>query len=71
MKVVDRGLILVVVSCLFSLAGCAAWSPAPQFSQPYFLVEAGEAQSLRVLAKKQEILAQRCALTCCGHMGIP
>ena len=58
---VYRGLVLAVVSCLFSLAGCAAWSPAPQFSQPYFLVEAGEAQSLRVLAKKQEALAQRCA----------
>jgi hypothetical protein len=61
MKDVDRGLVLVVVSCLFSLAGCAAWSPAPQFSQPYFLLEAGEAQSLRALAKKQEVLVQRCA----------
>ena len=61
MKVVYRGLVLAVVSCLFSVAGCAAWSPAPQFSQPYFQVEAGEAQALHVLAKKQEALAQGCA----------
>ena len=61
MKVVYRGLIPAVLPCLFFLAGCAAWSPAPQFSQPYFLVEAGEAQSLRVLTKKQEAFTQRCA----------
>ena len=61
MKGVYRGLILAVLPCLFFLAGCAAWSPAPQFSQPYFLVEAREVQSLRALAKKQESLTQRCA----------
>ena len=60
MKVVYRGLVPAVLPCLFFLAGCAAWSPAPQFSQPYFLVEAGEAQSLLALAEKQEALALRC-----------
>ena len=61
MKVVYRNLIPAVLPCLVFLAGCAAWSPAPQFSQPYFLVEAGEMQSLRAVAKKQESLTQRCA----------
>jgi len=61
MKGVYRGLVPAVLPCLFFLAGCAAWSPAPQFSQPYFLVEAGEAQSLRAVAKKQEAFTQRCA----------
>ena len=54
MKGVYRGLAPVVLSCVFSVAGCAAWSPAPQFSKPYFVVEAGEAQSLIALAKKQD-----------------
>ena len=57
MKAVHRGFTLGVLSCLFLLAGCAAWSPAPQFSQPYFTVDAGEAKSLHALAKKQEALA--------------
>jgi hypothetical protein len=61
MKVVHRGLTPGVLSCLFFLVGCAAWSPAPQFSQPYFMVEAGEAQSLLALAEKQEALALKCA----------
>ena len=54
--------------CIF-LAGCAAWSPAPQFSQPYFVVDAGEAKSLLALAKKQEALAQKCAESnSCDHV---
>ena len=57
MKAVHRGLTSGVLFCLFVLAGCAAWSPAPQFSQPYFVVETGEAKSLHALAKKQEALA--------------
>ena len=51
MKAVHRGITSGVLSCLF-LAGCAAWSPAPQFSEPYFKVDAGEAKSLNALAKK-------------------
>ena len=61
MKVVHRGLTLGVLSYLFFLAGCTAWSSAPQFSQPYFTVEAGEAKSLHALAKKQETLVLKCA----------
>ena len=61
MTVVDRGLALGVLSCLFLLAGCAAWSPAPQFSQPYFIVDTGEVESLRALAKKQEAFTLKCA----------
>lgn len=60
MKVVCRGLAPAVLSCVLSVAGCAAWSPAPQFSQPYFIVEAGEAQSLLALARKQDALTQKC-----------
>ena len=69
MKAVHRGLALGVLSCLFLLGGCAAWAPAPQFSQPYFTVEAGEAKSLLALAKKQEALAPKCAeRNFCDHV---
>lgn len=61
MKAVHRGFTSGVVSCLFFLAGCAAWSSAPQFSQPYFIVDTGEAKSLHALAKKQEVLVSKCA----------
>ncbi|RPH74940.1 MAG: hypothetical protein EHM80_17100, partial [Nitrospiraceae bacterium] len=61
MKVVHRGLILGVLPSLFFLAGCAAWSPAPQFSKPYFVVEAGEVKSLLELGRIRETLAQKCA----------
>jgi hypothetical protein len=60
MKAVHRGFTSGVLSCLF-LAGCAAWSSAPQFSQPYFVVDAGEVKSLHALAKKQEALVPKCA----------
>jgi hypothetical protein len=69
MKAVRRGFTSGVVSCLFFLAGCAAWSSAPQFSQPYFIVDAGEAKSLHALAKKQEALTQKCAeRNSCDHV---
>jgi hypothetical protein len=57
-----------VLSCLF-LAGCAAW-PSPQpLSQPYFMVDAGEAKSLHALAKRQEALALKCAEhNSCDHV---
>ena len=61
MKVLHRGFTHGVLSCLFLLAGCAAWSSAPQFSQPYFMVETEEARSLRALAKEQDELALKCA----------
>lgn len=68
MKAVHRGLTSGVLSCLF-LAGCAAWSAAPQFSQPYFIAGAGEAKSLHALAKKQEALALKCAeRNSCDHV---
>ena len=68
MKAVRRGLISGALSCL-CLAGCAAWSPALQFSQPYFKVEMGEAKSLHALAKKQEALAPKCAEhNSCDHV---
>lgn len=68
MKAVYRGFTSGVLSCLF-LAGCAAWSPAPQFSQPYFAVDTGEAKSLQALAKKQEALVPKCAeRNSCDHV---
>lgn len=68
MKARYRGFTSGVVSCLL-LAGCAAWSPAPQFSQPYFVVDAGEAKTLHTLAKKQEMLATKCAEhNSCDHV---
>ena len=54
---------------VYFLAGCAAWSPAPQFSQPYFVVDAGEAKLLHSLAKKQDALIPRCAEhNSCDHL---
>ena len=68
MKAVHRGLTSGILSCLF-LAGCAAWSPTPQFSQPYFIADAGEAKSLHALAKKQEALVPKCAeRNSCDHV---
>ncbi len=68
MKAVHRGFTWGVLSCLL-LAGCAAWSSAPQFSEPYFMVTAGEAKYLQALAKKQEALASKCAeRNSCDHI---
>lgn len=61
MRAIQQGFISGILSCLLFLTGCAAWSPAPQFSQPYFTVDVGEAKSLQALARKQEVLAQKCA----------
>jgi hypothetical protein len=69
MRVNHRGFISGVLSCLCFLTGCVAWSPAPQFSQPYFTVDMGEAKPLQALAKKQEVLAQKCAEhNSCDHV---
>ena len=68
MKALHRGVTSGVFCCLF-LAGCAAWSPAPQFSQPYFKVDTGETKSLHALAKKQEALVPKCAEhNSCDHV---
>jgi len=68
MRAVHQGFTSGVLSCLF-LAGCAAWSAAPQFSQPYFTVDTGVAKSLQALAKKQEALALKCAEhNSCDHV---
>ena len=57
-----------ILSCLL-LAGCAAWSRTPQFSQPYFVVDTGEAKSLLAWAKKQEALIPKCAEhNSCDHV---
>ncbi len=66
MRASRQGFISGILSCLLFLTGCAAWSPAPKFSQPYFTVDMGEAKSLQSLARKQEALAQKCAehITC-------
>lgn len=69
MRSVMRGIISGVWPCLLLLAGCAAWSPAPQFSQPYFTVDTGEVKSLQALARKQETLALKCAEhNSCDHV---
>ena len=68
MKAVHRGVTSGVLSCLF-LSGCAAWSSAPQFLQPYFVVDTAEAKSLQALAKKQEALVPKCAeRNSCDHI---
>jgi hypothetical protein len=68
MKAVYRGLTAGVLSCVL-LAGCAAWSPSPQFSHPYFLVDAGEIKILHALAKKQDALLPKCAeRNSCDHV---
>lgn len=69
MKRASSGLTLGVLSWVFLLSGCAAWSPAPQFSQPYFMMDAGEIKSLPVLMKKQELHIQKCAeRNACDHV---
>src|SRR5262245_3810343 len=69
MKAVLQGCTSGILSCLFFFTGCVAWSPAPQFSQPYFTAEPGEAKSLHALAKKQEALAPKCAeRNSCDHV---
>lgn len=56
------------LSCLL-LAGCAALAPTPQFSQPYFVVDTGEAKSLHALARKQEALVPKCGEhNSCDHV---
>jgi len=68
-KTVRMGFTSGVLFCLFFFGGCAAWSLAPQFSQPYFVVEAGEAKPLLALAKKQEALFPKCAeQNSCDHV---
>ena len=68
MKAVHRGFTGGVLACLV-LAGCAAWSSPPPLSQPYFIADAGEAKSLHALAKKQEVLALKCAeRNSCDHV---
>lgn len=68
MKALCWGTISGVLACAL-LAGCAAWSPAPQFSQPYFVVDAGETKLLHALAKKQDLLATKCAEhNSCDHV---
>src|ERR1043166_1065369 len=63
-----RGATSGVLSCLL-FVGCTAWSQAPQFSQPYFVVDAGETKSLHALAKKQELLVPKCAEhNSCDHV---
>ena len=63
-----RGVSIGALSCLF-LTGCGAWSRAPQFSQPYFVVDTGEAKSINALAKKQELLASKCVEhNSCDHV---
>ena len=52
MKWARRGLIPGGLVSLLLLAGCSAWSPAPQFSQPYFVADSGGAKSLQALTKK-------------------
>jgi hypothetical protein len=69
MKALHRGLTSGVLPWFFLLSGCAAWAPAPEFSQPYFITDTGEAKSLLALAKKQELLAQKCAeRNSCDHV---
>jgi Skp family chaperone for outer membrane proteins len=59
MKALQHGCMAVILSCLF-LTGCSTWPSPPPMSQPYFLVDAGEAKPLHALAKKQEALAPKC-----------
>jgi hypothetical protein len=69
MKAVLQGFTSGILSCLFLLAGCVAWSSAPQFSQPYFTADVGETKALHALAKKQEVLALKCAeRNSCDHV---
>jgi hypothetical protein len=46
---------------LLTLGGCASWSSLPPASQPYFVVDHGDAKYFHALAKKQDAIAAKCA----------
>ncbi len=69
MKWAHRGLIPGGLVSVLLLVGCSAWAPAPQFSQPYFIADSGEAKSLQALTKKQEALTLKCnERNSCDHV---
>ncbi|WP_455244745.1 hypothetical protein [Petrachloros mirabilis] len=53
---------------LLVMGGCSGLSPMPPKSQPYFIVDTGEAKILHSMAKKQEVLLAKCGeRNTCDH----
>lgn len=50
------------------LSGCASWTSPLPLNQPYFHVDSAESKNYQALAKKQEVLVQKCNETStCDH----
>lgn len=58
-----------IVSSIYLLTGCAAWTTPPARSLPYFSVEPRDVEFFQALAKKQEGLASKCGVShSCDHV---
>jgi hypothetical protein len=63
-----RSTVLWMALGLLTLGGCASWSSLPPSSQPYFVVDPGDAKIFHSLAKKQDGLVARCGeKNSCDH----
>ena len=50
------------------LSGCASWTSPLPLNQPYFHVDSAESKNYQALAKKQDVLVQKCNETStCDH----
>ena len=45
---------------LLATGGCASWSSPPPMSQPYFVVDHGDAKTFHALGKKQDAVVAKC-----------
>lgn len=59
----------IIISSIYLLTGCAAWTTPPARSHPYFSVEPRDLEVFQALAKKQESVASKCgASNSCDHV---
>jgi tetratricopeptide (TPR) repeat protein len=64
-----RRAVVVLVSIVSLLNGCAAWTTPTPLDQPYFRVDSAEGKTFQALARKQEALAAKCQETnSCDHV---
>lgn len=59
----------IIISSIYLLTGCAAWTTPPARSHPYFSVDHRDLEAFQALAKKQESVASKCgASNSCDHV---
>ncbi|MDF0666341.1 MAG: hypothetical protein P0119_09775 [Nitrospira sp.] len=60
---------IIIISSIYLLTGCAAWTTPPPRSHPYFFVESRDLEVFQTLAKKQEGVASKCGTSnSCDHV---